>query len=98
MRERRPDIANYMDNYNKYYGIIDSNIPEEISISSNMIVHCRCPHDHDFSRIASKMNRRSVDKYGIICCPTCLDEGLQYRAGSISIFDFAMEHEKKRAP
>ena len=96
IRARRADIANYMDNYNQHYGITDRNNPDLISAKSNIIVSCRCKHGHDFSRPAHKMYKRAVDKHGVSCCPVCLDEGLQYRAGSMSLFEFANSDDDKK--
>ena len=96
IRAQRADIANYMDNYNQHYGITDRNNPDLISAKSNIIVSCRCKHGHDFSRPAHKMYKRAVDKHGVSCCPVCLDEGLQYRAGSMSLFEFANSDDDKK--
>ena len=88
IRSKRPDIAQLMDAYNKHHCVVNNN-PDKLSLHSTKMIHCRCRHGHDFSRSADKMQKLSVDKDGIVCCPTCLSEGLQHRAGSVSIFDFA---------
>jgi hypothetical protein len=103
MRERRPDIAAYMDNYNEYYEIVDSNIPEETAVSSKVtIVHCRCEHGHDFSQTAGNISKRKVDDLGIIYCPEC--DRLKIREmpyvprknWKTSFYDYCTKHTDKQ--
>ena len=98
MRVNRPDIANYMDNYNNYYGIVDFNIPEKTSVSGTASVYSRCEHGHDFSQIANKISQWKVDENGIIYCPQCHKEGIRIkpierkRQWSKSLYDFCQEN------
>ena len=102
MRVRRPDIANYMDNYNKYYEVLDKNIPEQTSFSGNSIVHCRCEYGHDFSQVANKISNWKTDNRGIIFCPQCHKEGIRKRpyierkTWKISFDEFCKQNGEKR--
>lgn len=96
IQSTRKDIASLMINYNIYYNMKDDdNDPNTINMESWKVIHCRCKNGHDFSRPAIKMGRRSVDKHGVVCCPICLEKGLQYRDGSISLYEFAHSADNK---
>lgn len=73
----RPDIAQYMFNYNKYYGIINENDPKKISVSGKTEVYGRCDKGHDFHKIANKLSQLKRDENNVLYCPVCLEKGIQ---------------------
>ena len=100
MRERRPDIAKFMDNYNQFHDLVDQNIPDKTSVSGKAIVYCRCEHGHDFSQIANKISQWIVDPHGIICCPECHRLGIRRkpyvkrRTWRTSFYDYCKNNNK----
>ena len=101
MRDKRPDIAQFMDSYNQYHELIENNIPEKTSVSGKAMVYCRCEYGHDFSQIANKISQWMQDDNGIICCPECHNLGIRRRpykkrkTWKTSFYDYCKNNDKQ---
>ena len=101
IRTKRPDIATYMENYNKHYKIIDRNIPDKISYSGKAHIFLRCEHGHDFDDVAFNINRLKRDENGIIYCRKCHELGIRKmpyiprKTYQQTLYDYCVKNNKQ---